>query len=217
MRHPGGPGPGMRTAMQAYLAKNYQVSGPFPQEHILDLARSGQLDDQYTALPEGTTEWVPLEQFLGVPLAQLAGSPLPPENRVYTRAGYGSLMVGGLGAVAWLVIMMAAGLAVKQGANNQSPTMVMYGLMMFVMLALNVAGLIAGLSALSPQTRHRWTGAVGLLLCGGQIVLFVVLLLLGLTVRKAGQPNWPANTTLTRIAPPPQPVATGVYIPPGAC
>ena len=167
--------------MNIFISDGTKQEGPYSAEQIEMMRRQGSVTDQTLAWAEGAPNWLPLNQIVQ-PLGQVIPPPIPKPAKTH-GLGLASFWISIAGLPFWLILLGIAGVASARGASDQSPIMVIVGLVLMAGVAGNVAGAIMGVVAgLKPEFKATLS-IIGAALNGLQAVGIVGLTILGMMTR----------------------------------
>jgi hypothetical protein len=163
--------------VEIYIARDGQQTGPVSMEQLVTMAGQGTVSGSDLAWHEGLANWVPLSEVLGAKTGAPVLSP-PILRSSKARLGLAGFVIGVAGVPLWFIVLVVAGVL-----RNQSQYMAMLGLAVFAMLLVNLVGLTLGVVALSDKDARKRRTTIGVSLNSIAIVCFVLLLIIGLTVK----------------------------------
>jgi hypothetical protein len=167
--------------MNIFISDGTKQEGPYTADQIETMRQQGSVTDRTLAWAEGAPNWLPLNQILQ-PLGKVIPPPVPSPTRTH-GLGLASFWIGIAGIPFWLVLLAVAGVASARGASDQSPVMIIVGLVLMAGVAVNVAGAIFGIVAgLKPDFKGTLS-IIGAALNGFQGVGIVGLTILGMMTR----------------------------------
>ncbi|MDK3160319.1 DUF4339 domain-containing protein [Kamptonema cortianum] len=166
-----------------YVVQQGRQQGPFPEATVLDMLRSGQIKPEEAVWCEGMSDWRPAREVFAAQIGasfQSQAPPLPsqiaPKNSVL---GWISIVIAGLMIPGWLILLAWAGIVHNAGADENSPVMVVIGLLLFAGLGLNVLGVILGLIGLLQKGVGKLLPGIGLAVNAVEILGMIGIMLVG--------------------------------------
>ena len=142
--------------MQIHVAKSGQKYGPYSEEDISKFIAQGRFGPSDLAWRDGCMDWVPLSSLISglVP-------PLPPPFKS-SSLGTSSFVIGLVGAVFWIILLAAAGIATTHGYSSSSGLMITVGLLLFFGLGVNAIAVILGIIAVNKVDHKKTLSILGI-------------------------------------------------------
>lgn len=166
-----------------FIARNGQQLGPLSSEQIAQMQATGQIAPQDMVWHEGMNGWQTAQIVFGP-----AAFPTPPPPPVFqskknSPLGWASLVIGAVMFFGWFALLIAAGLAHNAGANEESPVMVVIGLLLFASVGLNVLGIVLGIIPCTKSDNPKTVAVIGILLNALELVGMAGLMVLGIAMQ----------------------------------
>ena len=167
--------------MSIYLLQNKQQTGPFTEEHVRGLLRTGAVAGGTLGWKEGMANWEPVSTFVSpLTVSSVPGTPpLPP--RAKSPLGLISFIISLVTAPIWLVLFAVAGWAHNTG-NVSAGFNMGVGLVAVCGLFLNSAAVIVGVVA-AFKNRPNTLAIIGACLNAIIILGIIGLICLGLAMQ----------------------------------
>jgi hypothetical protein len=160
--------------MEIFVTKNEQKLGPYSPLELRSRIDSGQFTESDFGWHNGLSGWLPLSQIL------TGQNAVPQKSSGLAKA---SFIISIISAVAWIIILVAAGIGANAGYGDKSPLMMLVGLALFANLAVNLVGTILGIVALTRPLSNKWMAVTGVSVNVAAILAVVGLVILGLSMR----------------------------------
>lgn len=175
-----------------HVARQGQQRGPYSFEQVQEMIRSGEINGTDMMWHEGLAAWQPASVVMGsAQFTSSAAPPPPPQGYPYpphagelkSWMGITSLIIGGVMVIAWFTLLAVAGIASNAGANEQSPEMVIIGLLLFLGIGINFGGAIFGLIPLLQSGHKKGLALAGLCINVLTLLGMTVIIILGLMIQ----------------------------------
>lgn len=167
--------------MNIYVIKNQHKHGPYTAAEVRSRIASGQFAESDSGWHDGVADWLPLAQLLAsLTVGPDGAPPIPQKSSGLTKASFIIAMVG-IGA--WLVLIVTAAAGGSAGASDTSPLFVSVGLLAFAVMAVNLAGALFGIIALTKTISNRWMAVTGVIANGVELVGMLLWIVFGLVQR----------------------------------
>ncbi len=169
--------------MQFYIAKNGNQAGPFSLAQISAQVSAGTLGINDLAWAEGMPSWVTVAEILRQPGLPPAGAPPALQDKPKTGVGLFSLIIAVLGIPIWFTILVIAAAGARNHADSHSNLMMMVGLALFAMGAVNLVGAVLGIVAVVDKSRRTVPAILGLIGNGLEVLAIALLTIIGLSAK----------------------------------
>ncbi len=166
--------------MSIYLYANETQTGPFSEEQLQQLLLAGTVSGETMGWKEGMAGWEKLSTFVAIPAAR-ALPPPPPAPRDSSLMGIISLSFGLLSLVGWVVLLVVAGFAQREGRATPTFNMIV-GLFLMGGMLLNFLALVVGVVG-AFKSRANTLAILGAALNAFWIVGIVALVIIGLVMK----------------------------------
>jgi hypothetical protein len=166
-------------SMSLYLYQNNQQTGPFTEDQIGQMLRTGIISPDTLGWKEGMSDWEPLSGFTS--LANTGLPPTPPVRK--SPLSLISFIFSLISLVGWLILLVTAGIAHNAGTATPAFNMIV-GFLFLGGVCLNFTALVLGLIG-AFKSRANTLAIIGASLNGFQILALIALIIIGLTVKHA--------------------------------
>jgi hypothetical protein len=167
------------ASMSLYLYQNNQQTGPFTEDQISQMLRTGIVLPDTLGWKEGMSGWEPLSAF--VSLVNTGLPPTPPVRK--SPLGLISFIFSLISVVGWLILLVIAGMAHNAGTATETFNMIV-GFFFLGGVCLNFVALVLGIIGAFKSSANT-LAIIGASLNGFQIVALIVLMIIGLAMKQA--------------------------------